>query len=540
MTSLPPRVPKVFDTCLSPLKALESDYSWSGFIAKGAYGHVYAGVHKGNKTKVAAKVMPAAAKGMLCPHAVRDLRASLAATHPGLLQPKRVGITSSGALITIMSRYDDNLYNFYRSRRLSMDQIRHIFLKLAQGLVVLHAKGFIHRDIKPLNVLLQSDLSDVRLGDWSLSRDQSVFRAGSLTPYVVSAFYAPPEVLAKQDNYTTAVDVWSLGIMLAEILCGKLPFSFTTRTSYIFNLLEVLGTPAPHSADGQFFKDTCGIDLMAITRLPSSLQKRGRADVPVEAWDLVNKMLRYSPDSRCTMVQVTNHPFLAGFGKLSVHSVTPKREDRIETFTNYCRIKSDKLLTVFEPHPLRVEPAVAGWQTAYFSTEMLVQAWSELKSFKQAPEAWMLCMCMSQSLLQPLEKSMTARQMLGTMFTLAARSIGDSGTSVSHMQATRLDMCVVDDYKIALRRETLLLAKLKGGVPHGPSWLSQLRDHPDAMEMACFAVCFGTRVSSLSIPRFLNACKAYEEGVPDPTLFIFLKWADEFKYVLTRIKRAPS
>ena len=110
---------------------------------------------------------------------------------------------------------------------LSDAQMKYFTYQLLRGLKYVHTAGVLHRDLKPQNVLVNSDCS-LKITDFGLGRavdteddDQEK------TPYVVTRWYRAPELLVDYRTYGAGVDVWSVGCIVAELLgrrplfCGK-------------------------------------------------------------------------------------------------------------------------------------------------------------------------------------------------------------------------------------------------------------------------------------------------------------------------------
>ena len=82
----------------------------------------------------------------------------------------------------------------------------------------IHSAGVLHRDLKPRNLLVNSDCL-LKICDFGLSRTvkQKKLKTNILTDYVTTRWYRAPELLLSYPFYTTAVDVWSIGLILAEL-----------------------------------------------------------------------------------------------------------------------------------------------------------------------------------------------------------------------------------------------------------------------------------------------------------------------------------
>ena len=100
------------------------------------------------------------------------------------------------------------------------DELVRFFLQCCRGLSALHERSLVHFDIKPANVFLKGSVA--RLGDYGLSKLVTHSR-GSLSMGRGTPYYMAPEMLQRRGDARS--DVYSLGVMLYEILCGKVPFT---------------------------------------------------------------------------------------------------------------------------------------------------------------------------------------------------------------------------------------------------------------------------------------------------------------------------
>lgn len=148
------------------------------------------------------------------------------------------------------------------------------------ALLYLHKNRICHRDIKPENFLLYKadDDSHIKLIDFGLAKrvnPNEIMNKPNGTPY-----YIAPEVL--KGSYTTQCDIWSMGVIMFIMMCGKPPFGGKTNKEIINNVLN--GT--------------------------YNMKSEVWANVSDEAKDLINKLLQRSADLRLTAEEASNHPWI--------------------------------------------------------------------------------------------------------------------------------------------------------------------------------------------------------------------------------------
>ncbi len=136
-------------------------------------------------------------------------------------------------------------------------------------------------------------------------------KANVLTEYVATRWYRAPELLLSANNYSTAVDMWSVGCIFAEMLQRK-PFLPGTDTKNQIELIcEYLGTP-----DIEDMKNIPEESKKLIKNLPKN-KKNGKDFSKIFSFaddlaiDLLKKLLIFDPDKRITVNEALSHPYLA-------------------------------------------------------------------------------------------------------------------------------------------------------------------------------------------------------------------------------------
>lgn len=105
---------------------------------------------------------------------------------------------------------------------LDEDQTKYIIYQTFKAIKYLHSACIYHRDIKPANILIDRSC-DIKICDFGLARYVDPMRDDIKTDYVVTRWYRAPELILSHD-YTYAIDIWSVGCIVAEMLFGKVLF----------------------------------------------------------------------------------------------------------------------------------------------------------------------------------------------------------------------------------------------------------------------------------------------------------------------------
>eukprot|EP00968_Pinguiococcus_pyrenoidosus_P012659 scaffold1130_cov195-Pinguiococcus_pyrenoidosus.AAC.20 len=158
-------------------------------------------------------------------------------------------------LYLVMELMDSDLHKVIQSpQALSEAHARYFMLQLFRGVHFLHENRIIHRDLKPGNLLVSRNC-DLRITDFGLARERpSGPRRDApddgvvdpMTEHVVTRWYRPPELMLCPDGlYTYAVDVWSCGCILAELLGRKPLFPGKNFVHQLQLIFDVIGAPKP-------------------------------------------------------------------------------------------------------------------------------------------------------------------------------------------------------------------------------------------------------------------------------------------------------
>ena len=139
------------------------------------------------------------------------------------------------------------MHRVIRTQDLSDDHAQYFIYRTLRALKALHLADVIHHDLKPSKLLLNANC-DLKVCDFGLARsvktaEPSGTETGFMTEYVATWWYRALEIMLTFKQYMKAIDLWSVGCILAEMLSGKPLFPGRDYHHQLTLILDVLGTP---------------------------------------------------------------------------------------------------------------------------------------------------------------------------------------------------------------------------------------------------------------------------------------------------------
>ena len=225
--------------------------------------------------------------------------------HPNIVALKHSHVEQTGGAMHcffVMPMYPMSLgeliHHWSQIKRSSEWKTKLYTYQLARALAHLHGLGICHRDLKPQNVLVNPSSGELVLCDFGSSK---VMGQAKNTTYIASRFYRAPECILENASYTTAIDIWALGCIVAEMVSLRPLFDGMDSTDQLYLIFKARGTPS--------FEDFTQLNPGLETAVIEQLQAQPR---PARKWSvllktnrlsqsytaLLDKLLRWSPTAR--------------------------------------------------------------------------------------------------------------------------------------------------------------------------------------------------------------------------------------------------
>ena len=217
----------------------------------------------------------------------------------------------------VFEHCDMDLKNYmqgHSNMRIPLTEVRLFCRHLLSGIAYCHRLHLVHRDIKPQNLLIKcvSDATKLlKVADFGLTRHlphaQGMWQ--TYTPQVVTLWYRPPELVLGLELYNPyAVDVWSIGCVLAELSAGRPMARGDSEIGQLYKIFQLLGTPTlsswPRVGELKHWTDS----------FPSwrgACLATKYARIEAHGVSLLRDLLRYDVEKRICVADALKHPFLA-------------------------------------------------------------------------------------------------------------------------------------------------------------------------------------------------------------------------------------
>ncbi|KAI9321693.1 cyclin-dependent protein kinase phoss [Dichotomocladium elegans] len=286
-------------------------------LGEGTYATVYKGKSRLSGELVALKEIHLDPEEGAPSTAIREISLMKELRHPNIVRLLDV-IHTESKLILVFEFMDQDLKKFmdtaprsappsntgHHTSALDLPTIKSFMYQLLKGIAYCHENRVLHRDLKPQNLLI-SKRHELKLGDFGLARAFGI-PVNTFSNEVVTLWYRAPDVLLGSRMYSTSIDIWSAGCIMAEMYTGRPLFPGTTNEDQLQKIFRMMGTPSEQTWPGVSqlpeYKPTQAI-------YPPQRLNTILPNVDACGLDLLSRMLQYQPHLRISAKDALNHPY---------------------------------------------------------------------------------------------------------------------------------------------------------------------------------------------------------------------------------------
>uniref|UniRef100_A0A7N0V0B9 Mitogen-activated protein kinase n=1 Tax=Kalanchoe fedtschenkoi TaxID=63787 RepID=A0A7N0V0B9_KALFE len=282
-------------------------------VGRGAFGLVCAAVNSETHEEVAIKKISNAFDNRIdAKRTLREIKLLRHMDHENIIAIRdiiRPPVKENFSDVYIVyDLLDTDLHQIINSgQHLADDHCRYFLYQLLRGLKYVHSANVLHRDLKPSNLFLNANC-DLKIGDFGLARTTS--ETDFMTEYVVTRWYRAPELLLNCSEYTAAIDIWSVGCILGEIMTRRPLFPGNDYVQQLRLITELIGSPDDSSL-GFLRSDNARRYVRQLPQYPRQNFATRFQNMSPGAIDLLDKMLVFDPNKRMTVDEALSHPYLA-------------------------------------------------------------------------------------------------------------------------------------------------------------------------------------------------------------------------------------
>jgi serine/threonine protein kinase len=263
---------------------IEDDYVIGKELGRGRFSVVKECVHKRTNNHAAVKIID---KATMEPEEKVLLRTEIAVlklvNHPNIICMEGLYESKQHIYIVMEMLKGGELFERIVGRpRFSELEAAKIIRPLLESVAYLHDLGIVHRDLKPENILCGAELDDLKIADFGLSK--MVLPKEKMDSACGTLSYVAPEVLTMQ-GYGKEADLWSVGVIMFLLLCGKLPF------------------------DGECHEDIIKSTIAAEIKVSQVVWTK----LSEESKSLMQSLLNKNPKDRITARDALKHPFILNY-----------------------------------------------------------------------------------------------------------------------------------------------------------------------------------------------------------------------------------
>jgi serine/threonine protein kinase len=275
----------------------------------------------------------------------RELQIMKDLSHPNIVALRHAFYTNGEKpdevfLNVVMEYLSDTVYRMMKYYLKAKQNFPSVLVKLytyqiARGLIYLHESGVCHRDIKPQNILVDARTHIVKICDFGSAK--KLIPGEANVAYICSRYYRAPELIFGATDYTSVIDVWSLGCVMAELVLGQPVFPGESGVDQLVEIIKVLGSP---TKDQLLAMNPNYTEFKFPQIKPHPWAKIFKNRLPQEGIDVLSGYLQYNPRLRTPLLESLGHEYfdeLRGSDKLSLPTVPGVTTQDVSSISFNCK-----------------------------------------------------------------------------------------------------------------------------------------------------------------------------------------------------------
>ena len=307
------------------IQGMNNQYTILDQLGEGVFGYVWKAIHHPTSEVVAIKQLKdkSIKSGM---ELVEFEALSSLKGHPNIVELKDI-IKQDNTFSYVFEYMAENLLQSIKKQiqPLSEGKIKYWMYQILKATKFMHDKGYIHRDMKPENILITENT--LKLADFGMAKKvcshcdltqtwthlqykKENCWCGHFTDYVCTRWYRAPELLVHSQTYTSAIDMWSVGVIMAELFRSLPLFPGTSEHDQLYRICEVFGAP-DHDTWPEGLKLATNSSLQFPRFPPLTTLAICIPNASPEALHLIQALCTWDPKKRLTASQAMQHPFFS-------------------------------------------------------------------------------------------------------------------------------------------------------------------------------------------------------------------------------------
>lgn len=279
-------------------------------LGEGTYAVVYRGYDRVTNEVVALKEIDLNSEEGTPSTAIREISLTRELCHPNIVSLLDV-FRNRNKLIMVFEYMDQDLKKFLSMQSMKgaikPQLVRWLMYQLLKGIEYCHENRVLHRDLKPQNLLINNKL-EVKVADFGLARSFGI-PVSAYSNEVVTLWYRAPDVLMGSQYYSTPIDIWSAGCIMAEMYSGRPLFPGKSNDNQLLKIFGLLGTPTSETWPGVTILP--GYNPSYPVFPPTPLSEALPMVDDCVALDLLSKMLVCDPERRITAKDALKHYYFS-------------------------------------------------------------------------------------------------------------------------------------------------------------------------------------------------------------------------------------